>query len=123
RWSCGATLSVAVDAMDRGAYLNGQALVLELFDPTASTRPAPIVIPQVAPGRYAVSVEAPRTTIIADVQDARGGIVSRFAVAARYAAEFNAIGNDRRNLTELADRTGGAVVEPGVTTPLRLPHG
>jgi hypothetical protein len=122
RWTCGQTLDVTVDAVDQGAYLNRQALLLELLDPAASTRPASLVIPQIAPGRYEVRVPPPRSPVIANVRDGQGGSLSRFAVAGRYAVEFNEIGNDRRNLADLAARSGGAVIEPNVTTPLQLQH-
>jgi hypothetical protein len=120
RWTCARSLDVTVDAVDRGSYLNSQTLTLELLDPVAATPPASVAIPQVAPGRYALSASAPRTPTIAAVRDALGRSIGRFAIAGRYAAEFDQIGNDRRNLTNLAKRTGGAVIEPDDTRPLRL---
>ena len=49
--------------------------------------------------------------------------MERVAVAGRFPPEFDAVGNDRRAMRELAERTGGAVVEPSQTGPLRLPPG
>ena len=36
--------------------------------------------------------------------------------------EFDAVGNDRDAMRELARRTGGRVIEPGDVTPIVLPH-
>ncbi len=57
--------------------------------------------------------------MIAIVQ-ASGRIVERFAVAGRYAPEFDGIGNDRAALTSLAQRTGGRVIEPQDRLPLPI---
>ena len=43
--------------------------------------------------------------------------MDRIAVAGRYAPEFDAIGNDRSAMNQLARRTGGAVIDPAQTSP------
>jgi hypothetical protein len=48
-------------------------------------------------------------------------VLERFAVAGRYAAEFDATGNDLANLRDVAARSGGAVIAPGVISPIALP--
>ena len=65
--------------------------------------PMRAVAAQVAPGRYEIDIPIRRSPVIAQVRDPHGGIVRRFALAGRYPPEFDAIGNDRRNLQALAD--------------------
>jgi hypothetical protein len=104
--------------------LNGLDLSLQLDDPARpDARAGPTTIPQTAPGRYELTVDAPRSGAMATVR--RGGrTVDRAAVAGRYPPEFDAVGNDRAAMRELARRGGGAVVEPSVVRPLDLagPH-
>jgi hypothetical protein len=129
-WTAGPTLRVAVDAVEGPTYLNGESLSLELVDRSGSasvapspTRAAPVArhIPQVAPGRYELTLAAPREPVVARVRR-RGSSLATFAVAGRYATEFDAVGDERAALAALARRTGGTVVEPGVTRPLDLPR-
>ena len=47
-----------------------------------------------------------------------GHAIDRIAVAARYPPEFDAIGNDRPAMRELARATGGEVIEPAQITPI-----
>jgi hypothetical protein len=62
-------------------------------------------------------VPAPDRPVLATVRfDHRPA--ERFAVAGRYPARFDAIGVDRDNLRQLAERTGGAVIEPIDTRPI-----
>jgi len=49
-------------------------------------------------------------------------VIDRFALAGRYDREFDAIGNDRDAMRELAQRTGGRMIEPADTQPLNI-HG
>ncbi|MBC8107038.1 MAG: hypothetical protein H7Z14_10650 [Anaerolineae bacterium] len=106
----GADLKITIDAIEQDRYLNGLPLQLMLRDDSSS---APITVPftQAAPGRYELSTPAPRTSKLATiVQDGR--VIERFALAGRYPREFDAIGNDRDAMRELARRTGGRVIEP-----------
>jgi hypothetical protein len=81
--------------------------------------PRTIPVPQVAPGHYEAAVDAPPEPALATLrQDGRA--VERLAVAGRYPAEFEHVGNDRRAMRELAARTGGSVVEPSQRSPLDL---
>jgi len=41
-------------------------------------------------------------------------------LAGRYPREFDAIGNDRAAMAELARRTGGRVIEPNDATPIHI---
>jgi hypothetical protein len=114
------TLNVSVDATDGKAYLNGERLTLEFRgDATANHSATILPIPQTAPGRYELSTDA--RPGIARVR--RGGqqTLDTFAFPDRYAREFDAVGNDRAALAELARRTGGRVIEPGDTRRLDLP--
>jgi hypothetical protein len=74
-------------------------------------------IPQSEPGSYLLEFPAPRTASFATVRVVRR-VIDRAALAGRHAPEFDAVGNDRRAMEELARRTGGAVIEPGQTNPL-----
>jgi hypothetical protein len=49
-------------------------------------------------------------------------IIDRIALPGRHKAEFDRIGLDRAKLLELAQRSGGAVIEPDETTALNLPR-
>jgi hypothetical protein len=46
--------------------------------------------------------------------------LDRIALAARYPPEFAAIGNDEEAIRDLAARTGGAVIDPMQTRPIRF---
>ncbi len=107
----GSTLHVSVDAIDGNTYLNGERLTLQLAA-------AALSIPQTGPGRYELTTDA--RAGIARVRRGRETL-DAFAVPERYAPEFDAVGNDRAALAELARRTGGRVVEPGDTRRLDLP--
>jgi hypothetical protein len=128
-WDTGRTLRVSIDAVDGAKVLNDLKFRLDLFPAdmtpatnTAATSPASPTtfdIPQSAPGRYELPVPAPRAPSLALVRF-QNRIIDRFAVAGRYAPEFDAIGNDRAAMKRLAEATGGAVVEPSQTAPLDL---
>jgi hypothetical protein len=117
----GSTTHVIVDATAGGtSYLNGEDLALELGDGSpAQAKP----IPQTAPGRYELTLDAPTRETIARVRRGGGGgqTIDAFALAGRYAPEFDAVGNDRAALEALARRTGGRMIEPGDTRRLELP--
>ena len=110
-----AELRVTVDAVDGDRYLNGLMITVEL-DGGGS----PVPVGQVGPGLYEAVLPAPRLPTVATVR-AAGRVVRRFAVAGRYPPEFNAVGTDHAALAALADRTGGAVVEPWSVAPLTFP--
>ncbi len=112
-WDAADVLRVSVDAVDGDRYLNGMAVTLDLDGPS-------VPVPQTGPGAYAATVDAPRRPTIAVVR-ADGRVVERFAVPGRYAPEFDAVGNDRAALATLAGRTGGGVVEPAASGPIRFP--
>ncbi len=117
-WQMGPRLHITVEAISGKDYLNDQDIRLE-FNSTspATTQTAATPIPQTAPGRYEIDLPAPRQETVATVR-AADTILDRFAVAGRYAPEFDAIGNDRENLQALANRTGGAVIAPGPVKPI-----
>lgn len=111
-WESGSMLHIVVDAIDGQAYINGQELKVDWGGTTYS-------VPQVGPGRYELSVEAPRSPAIATLR-ARGRMLERIALAGRYAPEFDAIGNDLRAMNELARRSGGAVIPPNQSRPIDI---
>jgi hypothetical protein len=131
-WETGASLHVSVDAVAAGGadtvdgdvYLNDRKLMLDLSSAGAgaggSVESFPIT--QTGPGRYELAVPAPRSPAFAAVRVAADAgtprTLERFAVAGRYAPEFDAIGNNFGNLRELAERTGGAIVPPQQATPI-----
>lgn len=120
-WDAGAALRVTVDARaDGGRYLNGERLSLRLVGDAGATAPPVRPIPQAGPGRYELLIDAPRRPAVAEVL-AGGRVIDRRAIAGRYAPEFEAIGNDRRAMDNLAARTGGRVIEPQDTRPIELP--
>ena len=121
-WELGERLRVAVDATADGARpLNALPLTLELRDAASGKAAQPVPVPQVGPGRYELSVDAPQAAALATLRH-EGRVVDRRAAAARYPPEFERVGNDRRAMRELAARTGGSVVEPSRTAPLRTPR-
>jgi hypothetical protein len=75
-------------------------------------------IPQVAPGRYELTLPAPRTPAFAAVHLDR--VIDRAAIPGRYAPEFDAIGNDYDAMRRLAAQTGGRVIDPAWNKPLDL---
>ena len=111
-WENGSMLRIVADAIDRGQYLNGQELRLDLSGSS-------FLVPQTAPGKYELAVESPRSPTIATLQTG-GRALDRIAVAGRYAPEFDAIGNDLAAMTELARRSGGAVIPPAQSKPIEI---
>jgi hypothetical protein len=127
-WDVGPALRVSVDASTSdadsasAAFVNGLALSLELREAAGALAAAPVLsqpIPQTAPGRYELSVRAPDVPAIATLRRA-GQAIDRVAVAGRYPEEFDRIGNNHRAMRDLAERTGGAVVEPSSTGTLAM---
>lgn len=112
----GPTLTVTLDAADPRGFINGLAPRLQrsLDD---LTNAAFVAMPQVAPGRYTARLDntSASAVITLFVEDQP---IDRFAVAGRYAPEFEAIGNDRAAMERIARDTGGAVIEPARTRPI-----
>jgi hypothetical protein len=111
-WDSGSVLRIAVDAIDRSKYLNGQELNLEVAGST-------LKLPQTGPGRYELETDAPRSPATATLR-AGGRVLERIALAGRYAPEFDAIGNDLAAMHELASRSGGAVIPPDQSRPIDI---
>jgi hypothetical protein len=112
-WTEGARLHISVDAMDGGKFMNEERMEAEISGPVLEKRR----VEQTGPGRYEAEMEAPREAEVVSIRDGEK-VLERFAVAGRYAREFDAIGNDRKTLGELAKRTGGAVIEVGDAGPI-----
>jgi hypothetical protein len=129
-WNLAAQVRVRVDAVDRDAegaqhVINALPLTLELREATpAESDAAPLrrTVPQVGPGLYELAVEAPNVPSVATLRQA-GRAVDCIAVGGRSGAEYDGVGNDRRTMRELAERSGGSVVDPAWSGPLRLPSG
>jgi hypothetical protein len=77
-------------------------------------------VPQVGPGRYELSIDAPRQPTVGTVTHA-GRVIDRRPLAGHYAPEFAAIGNDYFAMRELATRTGGRLIGPNDNTAIDLP--
>jgi hypothetical protein len=118
-WDAGPLLRVKVEAGDARAYLNGAELRLDLSDDFDRTGGATrsLRIPQTGPGEYELACASPRQPTFATVR-VSGRALERFAVAGRYAPEFDAVGNDRAAMQRLAARTGGAVILPDQRSPI-----
>jgi hypothetical protein len=111
QWQSEAKLHVTVNAQDHGEPLNGAALQIQIG-------PGDVVaIPQTGPGRYEIDLPSPRSPQIVSVRNG-AELVDQFAVAGRYPAEFNAVGNDDNALMELTKRTGGEIIEPTQHNPI-----
>jgi hypothetical protein len=113
-WHNGATFHVRIDAQEGGNFLNDRKLTLDL-NPGGSHP-----IPQTSPGRYEIDLPASRVLATASIlQENR--LLDRFAVAGRYAREFDAVGNDLDALRALAARSGGKVIDPTQHELIELP--
>jgi hypothetical protein len=117
-WRSGPRLIVTIDAGDTEQYLNGQRFLLEL-SPDGGRAGDAVSIPQIGPGRYELSVPAPRSPVIATVRGEQR-VLDRIAVAGRYAPEFDAVGVDREALTALAERTAGRVIAADEVKPIEF---
>mgnify|MGYP000079574235 CR=1 FL=1 len=100
-----------VDAVDGRRYLNGLSLTLDLVGG------ASLPLQQDGPGSYCVEFPAPPRPALARLRH-DGRIIAQAALAGRYPQEFDAIGNNRPNMRQLAERTGGRVVEPSDARPI-----
>jgi hypothetical protein len=131
RWTTGATLTVTIDSRDDRTYLNALPLTLQLLEDSPmqenfsiqnaqgapKSKIANFRIFQTAPGHYTLTLPAPRSPSFASVV-LENSTLDRIPLAARYAPEFDGIGNDDANLHELARRTGGRVIGPADTNPI-----
>jgi hypothetical protein len=114
-WRAGPTLQVRIDARDKGTYLNDQKLTIDL-----NLLSAVFTIPQTGPGRYQIDIPAPHSPMTVTIFNDQH-VLDEFAVAGRYAREFDAVGNDVEALRALAERSGGSVVEPTQHGELEFP--
>jgi hypothetical protein len=119
QWDIASKLTVIVNAIDGKSYLNGQTLTLYLQRDNGQEMDQPLVIPQIAPGRYELTIDAPRSGGFASLKN-DGRLLSRTALPTRYAPEFDAIGNDHAAMHALADRTGGKVIDIVQTKPFEF---
>jgi hypothetical protein len=115
-YTAGSQLDISIDAVDAGKYLNDLNVTLDVLDQSRQRR---ISLLQTAPGRYEISLPAPRSPM-AQIVRVNDQIIQRFAAPARYAAEFDAIGNDHAAMQSLADHSGGAVIPATQTTPIEF---
>ena len=105
--------SVRVIAVDGDQPMNDRQIVGRLANA------AEINFSQIAPGTY--SAAAPPGGGVLSI--ALGDVfVTAIALPDRYAEEFDAIGNDRAALADLAQATGGRLIEPGDRASLQLPR-
>jgi len=111
-WNTGRTLDVSIDAIDNGKFLNDLSFSFEILP--GSIQP----IPQTAPGHYELAIPAPRDPAIAVSQDGR--IIDRMSIAGRYPPEFDELGNDHAAMSQLAELSGGTVIEPNEHDAIRL---
>jgi hypothetical protein len=114
QWDAGPTLRLMVDAVDKDQFLNELHLTVQI---TGDSGMQSHEVAQTAPGRYEMSMPAPRQPVILTVRDQQR-VIDRIAVAGRYAPEFDALGNDHDAMRRLANRAGGAVVWPGDHHPI-----
>lgn len=114
-WEPGPSLRVRVDAAEGGDYENGLKLMLQITPRLPSDSPEVVqMIPQISPGRYELSLPAPRKPGFLTMRH-DGRLIDRVIFAGRYAQEFDKIGNDLDALKTLAERSGGAMIDPRQT--------
>lgn len=110
----GPQLKIDIDAKDAGDFLNDLSFTLQLGTGQ------PHIIPQIAPGEFRLTLDAPRQMTTATVRH-NDAVIDRIAIPARYASEFDAVGNDHAAMHALADRTGGQVIDVRQATPIDIP--
>lgn len=111
------TQRIRIELADAGQSIHGVNLIVRLANGSSS---AERDIPEIGPGQYAINI--PRSTSSTRVAIRWGDrVIARHVFAGRYAPEFEAIGMNISNLTELAHRTGGAVVPADQRSALDLP--
>jgi hypothetical protein len=107
RWENGRRVRVIVDVMDARRFLDGLSIVLVIGDDSQKN----VSLEQTRPGRYEATLAAEKDSRIAMVR-VGDEVIDRAALPGRYAAEFDAVGNDHAAMRELAEKSGGAVVWP-----------
>jgi hypothetical protein len=116
----GAKVHVTVDGVEDGKFLNGKQITVELLDQSATGASAEVIpMMQTGPGKYEISLSAPRSPRLATVRS-DGQSIGRFALAGRFAMEFDAVGNDHTAMDELARRSGGRVIGPAESQPIKM---
>ena len=110
----GRRITVTVDAREQDRYLNGLEIMAEQVQARQTT-----LLEQTGPGLYRAQIPAPSRPEILRLRHA-GRVIAQAAVAGRYAEEFDAIGNNRANMRQLAERTGGRVIEPSDNRPITM---
>ncbi len=103
---------IIVDAIDKDHPLNQLSLTLQRGDTT-------MPFTQIAPGRYQAELTRDTAPSVAQIAIA-GQPIKRVTIPSRYPREFDEIGNDYAAFDDLADRTGGEVIETGRTTPIHF---
>jgi hypothetical protein len=117
-WTSASNLHIKVTAIDHDQFMNGQPIKMEILDPQSGVIEH-FTIPQTAPGQYELSIPSPRTSQLITLRN-QTNVLKQFAIAGRYPAEFDRIGNNRDNLQALANRTGGAFISHGPVQPIQF---
>jgi hypothetical protein len=110
-YETGAELRVRMDAQSADG-LSAEVGLVDTEANDAGIRSFPMR--QVGPGRYEVVTSSPREPVTA-VVIVGGRVAGRISIAGRYAAEFEAVGNDLETMREISSETGGRVVMPDET--------
>ena len=119
----GAELRVRLDARSPDGFMDGLSAEVRLVGSGANgVGDRTVAMRQVGPGRYEIVTAAPREPVLA-VVIVGGQVAGRIPIAGRYAAEFEAVGNDLDAMKDLSSATGGRVVMPDETgrIDLKLP--
>ncbi len=114
RWENGRRVRVVVDAVDGGRFLNGLSMVMVISHDAEEKR---VALEQTGPGRYDANIAASKDSRIATLR-VGDEVIDRASLPGRYAAEFDAVGNDHAALRELAEKSGGAVIWPSDHGPI-----
>jgi hypothetical protein len=114
----GPAVTARLDSADASAA-SGISAELELTAGPTQIAARPLV--QNAPGIYEARVDDAAGANLATIQVA-GRVAARLALPTRYAPEFDAIGNDTKQLSDLAIRTGGRIITPQDASTLDVPH-
>jgi hypothetical protein len=99
---------VIVTASERGVFLNKLPVWLDLFSSSLLDSKQ---LKQTAPGRYEAPIPPSAESRIATLR-VKDEIIDRAAIPARYAEEFDAVGNDHDAMRSLAESTHGQVIFP-----------
>ncbi len=117
----GSPLRVRVDARTPQEFIDHLTPLLRLVSADGGSGDDQLIpMKQTGPGRYEAATAAPRSPVVA-VVTVDGEVAARIPVAGRYAAEFDAVGNDLDALNNLAKASGGRLILPNDTKPIDLP--